>query len=172
MVSLSYFIKETTTTNIVFFGFQSLWQILSSRGICVYMLNSISNWCDFAAALSHCAIDRIDVCPFKVAWWWIYPPMCVKRMSCRAIFVPSDILGLIHVILFSKLILLVWITLSFSTLVMFRWSQAKVYWNKGSAFMLMPCDLNHCCISTYQQWMSPFQPIFLMTWVPTLCTFV
>ena len=24
----------------------------------------------------------------------------------------------------------------------------------GYAFMLMPCDSSHCCVSTYQQWLS------------------
>ena len=43
----------------------------------------------------------------------------------------------------------------FSTLVMFRWGQFKKYWNGGNAFMLMPCDSNHCCISAYQPWISP-----------------
>ena len=32
--------------------------------------------------------------------------------------------------------------------------QAILEW--GSAFMFKPCDSNHCCISAYQQWMSPF----------------
>ena len=48
-----------------------------------------------------------------------------------------------------------------STLIMFRWEQSKQYWNNDSAFMLMPCDVNHNCISAYQQWMSPFSASFL-----------
>ena len=42
----------------------------------------------------------------------------------------------------------------FSTLVMFRWGQSKLYWNRGSAVMLMPCELNCCCVSAYQQQIS------------------
>ena len=64
---------------------------------------------NFLAALSHYATHRIDVCLYKVAWWWMYPPMCVRIVSY--IFIPSGILGLIHVILFLKLIISVRITL-------------------------------------------------------------
>ena len=45
--------------------------------------------------------------------------------------------------------------LLFSTLVMFRWGQSKLYWNGYSAFMFMLSASNHGCISTYQQWISP-----------------
>ena len=58
------------------------------------------------------------------------------------IFLPRD-MGLNHTILFSTLIISAWITLSFSALVMFRWEQSKLHRNKGNAFVLMPCDLNH-----------------------------
>ena len=75
---------------------------------------------------------------------------------CKAIFIPNENLGLIHVILFSKLIISVQITLFFFTLAIFWWGESKLYWNGGSAFILMPCYPDRCCISAYQQWMSPF----------------
>ena len=46
-------------------------------------------------------------------------------------------LYIIHVIISIQ------INLFFSSLVMFRFEQSKLYWNRGSAFMLMPCDANH-----------------------------
>ena len=62
-----------------------------------------------------------------------------------------DVVGLVHVILFSNLIIPVQIILFFSTLVAFRWGQSKLYWSGGSGFMIMPYESNHCQVSAYQQ---------------------
>ena len=75
------------------------------------------------------------------------------------IFLPRD-MGLNHTILFSTLIISAWITLFFSALVMFRWEQSKLYWSRGSAFKLMPCDLNYYCILSYQMNFSMFSKLF------------
>ena len=70
MVCPSYFIKDITVTNIVFFRFHTLITIgkyFSSRGIRAYLPTSISpDVMKFAAALSHCATHKIDVSPYKV----------------------------------------------------------------------------------------------------------
>ena len=51
----------------------------------------------------------------------VYPFSVVcKSVLFWAMFLSRGVVGVIHVILFSNLIISVWITLSFSTLVMFR----------------------------------------------------
>ena len=72
MVSPSDFIKDTTVTNIVFFGFHSLMTqfckfFLLEVFVYICLPQSVTNVMKFAAALSHCAAHRIDVCPYKVA---------------------------------------------------------------------------------------------------------
>ena len=42
---------------------------------------------------------------------------------------------------------------SFLLYLCFKWGKSKLYWNENSAFMLMPCDSNHSCVSTYQRWL-------------------
>ena len=50
------------------------WKILSSKGIHAYMPASISNWCEESSQLPYHTV-------YKVAWWWIHPPMCVNNVS-------------------------------------------------------------------------------------------
>ena len=79
--------------------------------------------------------------------------VCKKRASQWAIFLPRDVVGLIYVLNLSNLIISVWITPFFSAQSCFKCGQS-IYWNGNSAFMLMPCDSNHSCVSTYQRLLS------------------
>ena len=56
-------------------------------------------------------------------------------------------MGLIHVLSLSNLVISLWISLSYSTMIMFKCGQFKLYWNGDDAFILMPCNWNHLCFS-------------------------
>ena len=79
-----------------------------------------------ATAMSYCTTQVIDVYPYKMTWWWIHPPMCVKCVPYSGVS-PTKRYGLIHVLLLSNLIIIVWITIFFSNLVMFRCGHLKLY---------------------------------------------
>ena len=51
------------------------------------------------------------------------------------------------------------------------WGQSKLYWNRDNAFILMPCDRNHCYISADQQ-LSPRSASCFNKWKETLSSFV
>ena len=76
------FHKRHYSDKQVFFGFHSLMTQLANSllEVVVYIClpQSVIEVMKFAAALSHYTVHRIDVCPYKVAWWWIHPPMCNK----------------------------------------------------------------------------------------------
>ena len=79
--------------------------------------------------------------------------VCKKRASQWAIFLPRDVVGLIYVLILSNLIISVQITPFFSAWSCFKCGQS-IYWNGNSAFMLISCDSNHSCVSTYQRLLS------------------
>ena len=85
MVSHYYFIKNTTVTD-VFFKLHFLMTIgkfiLLEVSMHICLPQSLTDVMKFTAALSHYAEHRIDLCPYKVAWWRSHPPMCVKCVFC------------------------------------------------------------------------------------------
>ena len=101
-----------------------------------------------AIALSHCTVHVVDVYSYKM----MNPSLNVyEKCLIETIFLPRDVVGLSHVILFSTLIISVQIN---SMLFHFDHVQIKIMRaisERGSAFMLMPCDSNHCYISANQK---------------------
>ena len=85
MISPSYFMKTSTTTNQCSLDFTLWWhnrQILSSRDIRAYLSTSISNWCE---EVHNCWItlpNRLDKCIPKEKDLLIkHSLMCVKNVG-------------------------------------------------------------------------------------------
>ena len=81
MVSLSYFIKNSTITNNVLHipllddTIGKFVLLEAFMHICLPLIEEV-----LAIALSGCTVHRIDVCPYKRTWWWIHSLMCVKSV--------------------------------------------------------------------------------------------
>ena len=72
---------------------------------------------------------------------------CVERVPYDGPASYQEVLvQLIHVLSLSNLVISVWISLSYSTMIMFKCGQSQLYWNGDNAFVLMPCNWNHSCI--------------------------